>query len=571
MPHIDINRILNESPKKRLIIGNEKLKQNFTEEAASTYKDIYKDQPLSFIIENSRLIFSEPYFGTSFYENAILGDKEYCIFNEYGKEKEKVDEFIKENGENMSSEQLAIYTDLASKINQKISSNRNTIFLSKYATEKTGNEDFEIKLADALYEFANHDGDLNKVTSLMESIEDPTSFFVYAPYAGAITEDASIFGNGFNKFYNESSEEIHGEELKTVIETVCTLSKLTADKAYEEAVKKIPSRVNRDTVLAIASESVSNIINDLETEHVQESEIDSFYSSPVSAVNNLFENEFEYEFAKDENTEFKNQRLNLQKALLESALEFVTYEYQTANDTNEEIQGYTLFDENVSIEEAFKILNDKYTLVKESLGIVEEETEENEEEKEDDQHYGVDQSKKAKAPKPKNLANKVQFKAMDAEAKQMKKMSTAKQKGQEVKNAVKAVSKLPENVIKDIKDQIHKTDEADSERRKKYMVEPGFRKKAFRNLKLAILYGGAAQIKLALVPFTAFCRHLSKEKDRRVRNELINEIETEIKICDEKINDANSAGDNQEKYKLMRIKAKLEQERLRVKTNSKYV
>ena len=568
MPYIDINRILNESPKKRLIIGNEKLKQNFTEEAALVYKDIYKDQPLSFIIENSRLIFSEPYFGTAFYENAILGDNEYCIFNEYGKEKEKVDEFIKENGENMSSEQLNIYTDLASKINQKISSNRNTIFLSKYATEKTENKDFEIKLADALYEFVNHDGDLDKVTSLMESIEDPTSFFVYAPYAGAITEDASIFGNGFNKFYKESYEEIHDEELKTIIETVCTLSKLTADKAYTEAVKKIPSKVNKDTVLALASESVSNIIKDLETEYVQESEIDSFYSSPVSAVNNLFENEFEYEFAKEENTEFKNQRLNLQKVLLESALKFVTYEYQTVNDTSEEIQGYNLFDENVSVEDAFKILNDKYTLVKESLGIIEEEAEE---EKEDDEHYGVDQSKKAKAPKPKNLANKIQFKAMDAEAKQMKKMSTAKQKGQEIKNAVKAVSKLPENVIKDIKDQIHKSDEADSDRRKKYMVEPGFRKKAFRNLKLAMLYGAAAQIKLALVPVTAFCRHLSKEKDRRVRNELINELETEIKICEEKINDANSAGDNQEKYKLMRIKAKLEQEKLRVKTNSKYV
>ena len=375
MPYIDINRILNESPKKRLIIGNEKLKQNFTKEAASAYKDIYKDQPLSFIIENSRLIFSEPYFGTAFYENAILGDNEYCIFNEYGKEKEKVDEFIKENGENMPSEQLNIYTDLASKINQKISSNRNTIFLSKYATEKTENKDFEIKLADALYEFVNHDGDLDKVTSLMESIEDPTSFFVYAPYAGAITEDASIFGNGFNKFYKESYEEIHDEELKTIIETVCTLSKLTADKAYTEAVKKIPSKVNKDTVLALASESVSNIIKDLETEYVQESEIDSFYSSPVSAVNNLFENEFEYEFAKEENTEFKNQRLNLQKVLLESALKFVTYEYQTVNDTSEEIQGYNLFDENVSVEDAFKILNDKYTLVKESLGIIEEETE----------------------------------------------------------------------------------------------------------------------------------------------------------------------------------------------------
>ena len=180
-------------------------------------------------------------------------------------------------------------------------------------------------------------------------------------------------------------------------------------------------------------------------------------------------------------------------------------------------------------------------------------------------------SKKVKAPEAKNLANKVQFKAMDAEAKQMKKMAEKKQKGQEVKNAVKAVTNLPKNVINGIKDQIKKVDEKDTQRRKNYMTEPGFRKKAFRNLKLALLYGGAASIKLALVPVTGVFRHFSKQKDRRVRNELINEIDTNIKICDEKISDANATGDNKAKYQLMRVKSELERERLRVRTNSKYI
>ena len=103
------------------------------------------------------------------------------------------------------------------------------------------------------------------------------------------------------------------------------------------------------------------------------------------------------------------------------------------------------------------------------------------------------------------------------------------------------------------------------------MVEPGFRKKAFRNLKLALLYGGAAKARLAFVPVVALCRHFSKKKDRRIRNELLNEIKTELKICDEKINDASAAGDNKEKYQLMRIRSKLEAERLRVRTNSKYI
>jgi len=114
-------------------------------------------------------------------------------------------------------------------------------------------------------------------------------------------------------------------------------------------------------------------------------------------------------------------------------------------------------------------------------------------------------------------------------------------------------------------------DEARNDKRKEYMKAPGYRKKIFRNLKLALTYGTAAQISLALVPVTAFFRHLSKQTDRRLRNELMSELDVEIKVCDEKINDANGAGDNKEKYKLMRIKAELERERLRVRTNSKYI
>ena len=103
------------------------------------------------------------------------------------------------------------------------------------------------------------------------------------------------------------------------------------------------------------------------------------------------------------------------------------------------------------------------------------------------------------------------------------------------------------------------------------MTDPGFRKKSFHNLKMAIMYGTAVQINLALLPILLIIRHFSKDKDIRIRNELIREIETEIKVCEEKITDASSAGDNKEKYRLIRIKEKLLAELARVKSNSKYV
>ena len=51
------------------------------------------------------------------------------------------------------------------------------------------------------------------------------------------------------------------------------------------------------------------------------------------------------------------------------------------------------------------------------------------------------------------------------------------------------------------------------------------------------------------------------------KDQVLNEIETEIKIVDEKIEDAKSDASKQEKYALMRLKAKLESEHKRIKYN----
>lgn len=177
----------------------------------------------------------------------------------------------------------------------------------------------------------------------------------------------------------------------------------------------------------------------------------------------------------------------------------------------------------------------------------------------------------SKAPKAKNVANSIQYKAMDAEAKQMALFGKVARTGQDVVNAGKAVMALPMNVVKEIKKVSDDLDKADDNRRKAFMTDPGFRKKSFHNLKMAIMYGTAVQINLALLPILLIIRHFSKDKDIRIRNELIREIETEIKVCEEKITDASSAGDNKEKYRLIRIKEKLLAELARVKSNSKYV
>ena len=102
-------------------------------------------------------------------------------------------------------------------------------------------------------------------------------------------------------------------------------------------------------------------------------------------------------------------------------------------------------------------------------------------------------------------------------------------------------------------------------------MKPGYRKVIFHKFKTALLYYGAATASIAYLPVAMVARRFSKLKSKRMRNELARELETEIKVCEEKINDARAKDDKQETYRLMRIRDKLENDRLRVRVNSKYI
>ena len=193
-------------------------------------------------------------------------------------------------------------------------------------------------------------------------------------------------------------------------------------------------------------------------------------------------------------------------------------------------------------------------------------------EKKDEIKDKFDGKKKDKVEKPKeDLPTKIQNKALDKAAKSSEKAAERDEKNQKLKNAANAVAEQPKKVVGDIQKTIDEFDKMDDNRRKEFLLKPGYRHKIFKNFKVALMYGAAAQMKLSFVPILMVFRHLSKTKDKRIRNELSMELENEIKICEEKINDANSAGDNDKKYQLMRIRDKLNAERTRVRLNSKYV
>lgn len=190
----------------------------------------------------------------------------------------------------------------------------------------------------------------------------------------------------------------------------------------------------------------------------------------------------------------------------------------------------------------------------------------------DDTSDGGEKSSPATAQKPHHdLATRVQNKALDYAAKDSEKAAKSAEERQKFKNAANAISQKPKRTISGLQEFVSNFDKWDENRRKKFMLKPGFRHKIFKHMRNALMLGVAANVKLAYIPMMGLIAHVSRMKDDRIRTELTRELENEIKICEEKINDANSDGDKKSKYELMRIKDKLEAEKVRVKINSKYI
>ncbi len=614
MAYLDTDKILNGSPKKRLIIGYNELKKDFNESTAQKYSELYMNQPLSFILENSRMIFAEPFYGYEFYSDIITGDEELCMFPKYEVELEKINRYIDENRDNMDPAQLKMYTDLRDKLVNKMNECKNTTIIAQRVDDKTPEIEDKVsnKISNALFDYKMglKENNNNKCKEAKEELDtvfrnsDKETNLTYAPFVNKAIPNSSASGIAISKIEGNATNDPATRINESVI-----VSKLFADKAYQEAVSNIPKAMDRIVFTELANENIIEQLDEIITERVNS--VETYYASPNSAVNNIFDDEIDEELFREDNNNYKRERYGIRLEVLEYVRDIITSEYQICDDINAPITGFSFFNENTSIEDAFRIINEMCNDTAEFAGIVTEKPVGDDEDVTDDDIDSMDKeindddgdeskksnaseheseknnvndksddtssspirslSGKSEAPETKNLANKVQFKAMDAEVKQNKARAVAKQKGQEVKNAAKAVTQLPKNVMNDVKDQIAKIDKADDDRRMKYMSEPGFRKKALRNLRLATLYGGAARVNLALIPVIQICRHFSKKKDARIRNQLVRDIDTEIKITDEKINDASSNGDNAEKYKLMRIKSALEAERVRVRMNSKYV
>ena len=568
---IDIERIINGTPDKRIVNAYNTLKNDYTEENAGRYKEVYSNEPISSILDNAEIIFSEPYFGTKFFIDLV--NSPWAIwFTRYEDIYSKISNFYDTYATKMNEVQKENLAKLQDAMHSKLIESGNVINYAYYIRDNIGN--IESDLLDAVSE----EKTMVVEDTIIENIDNIIVLFTYLPYVANVFHPETLDKIAEHLLVAcDINNDFDNDMWSTYIECVIMANKLSKDKGWLEAVhNNINNRSLRQLLREFINTDLNEVISNMNIKRVKSV---PHHVSIESAIDDQLLNMEFGDMNFEENSITKKGFDDYTRIAFEKTSEHIGIEYSYTNNTESTIEGYSLFRESCSLDDAYTYIS----------AFVEAEETNFEVDNKDNREYLASTAKtpktkesnsgssrdyvatNSKAPKAKNVANSIQYKAMDAEAKQMALFGKVARTGQDVVNAGKAVMALPMNVVKEIKKVSDDLDKADDNRRKAFMTDPGFRKKSFHNLKMAIMYGTAVQINLALLPILLIIRHFSKDKDIRIRNELIREIETEIKVCEEKITDASSAGDNKEKYRLIRIKEKLLAELARVKSNSKYV
>jgi hypothetical protein len=135
----------------------------------------------------------------------------------------------------------------------------------------------------------------------------------------------------------------------------------------------------------------------------------------------------------------------------------------------------------------------------------------------------------------------------------------ARKSADNAKRVTVVAKKIPGNIDALINNTFGKLKDMDQAERRNKILAGGFKVKIYRLLKLATTTGLATLVHPALGAL-AFLTSIATDAklDNDARKRILNELENELQLVNEKIEDARGAGDKQKKYQLMRIKQRLE-------------
>lgn len=639
MSELNMERILNGTLHKRLTNKYNEMKQSgLTEESVNEYRALYANEPLSSVLQESELIFREPMEGLKFFESVVCDHK--IPPYEYRNQRNKLSEFIEDNGGLMPVEQKQMYQDTLDKLDSTISSKENLITLGS-SNISDDNKTVVGNLYDSVY---MKDCDVrSEVDTALSKLDDNIPLQVSCSADILSSEDPNYMSKKLYDIKGMVSGSCEDDSIhKTLTESMTCWKYVLGDKAIQEAVSSAVNPNLKIIVEDVSNQNYRNILNGIFTK--EETNFDPMFTSTEEVVMRMYSDDTFYEMYEDDS--MITRVVDAQTALnvVESASSVVYAEYLYGNE-NDNTRCKSVLEmagvESMTVKEAMDYLVEKTTdlseivetgmdtddsesffeftqrgeatpTVRKSAGNLREGMfdntskrkssassldDEDEDDDEDDEEdikkstkivnkdaspkYSRERESGGRKPKlaDKSATRKIQDKAMDFDAKMQKRSEGIKKGATEVKNAVKSVLRIPSNIANGVVSKCKEWNQMSDEKKKEKILEPGYRSEIFKTARSLLMYGAIWQFSKIQAILFFIIRHTlmhplnkaNKAKMKRLRNELTHELDTEIQVTEEKISDASNAGDQKQKYELMRIKRKLEAEKLRVQTNSKYI
>lgn len=626
MPILDTEKIINGTDSKKLFHAYENLKNQYSDEMAKNYRSCYVGKPISFLISNARYIIPEAQFGLPF----MMWNTLNCPITYRGlmTVKDCIKDYCNENKTRIHPNLLVKYQDACSKLEDELV-RRNGEGIIENSKDIEGEKEFVDNLYSEVCNYRVECGD-EEAVKMFDSYTPYKRFddfkeyskncphilkVVYlTPYAKEIGMEGELC-NSYNAILDESCEGCNAKAKNLV--SCESVQELALSQRFTESVSNF-TNINLRCVAngLINADITSEILSAFK--EAAENTINPVYTDNRSAVNAIMEESVFDEVYKEDRQQLKSELLSLKKAVYEKVLDFTmnTYEVLEETDIFPETKLFTMIKESMGVVDEITV-GDALKLIVEAVSEIEveeksffEATEDGsanrviqknhpmfrENEKKSNSSPTLEEEDATEIPKsarvasrdlpdssnpnatnskpkkPKNgILTNIQNKAMDIHKGSRMAAAKLRKAGTNVKNAGKAVLKIPAGLVESLKRTAKSFDEMDDNARKQYMLQPGYRKRVFKNIRVAATYGLAAHVSALLVPITWLARRLSKEKNKRLRNEFSMELETEIKVCEAKIEDANGNGDQEQKYRLIRLRDQLAREKERVATNGKYI
>ena len=307
--------IFNSSPTKVLINQYNTLKDDYNKFNAIKYKENYKDQPLSFILNNSRYIFSEPICGYPFYNDIIC--KNNLPLYRLDSEISKVNDYLNTYGKGMDDGQKALYDKLLSNLNEIRNSKENCLNI---ANNTTVNPEAVDPYYDALYVViktndASKLDDLKKLDIYKLPLTDAINLLINVP---------QLYPDLF-KYLKDAYVEYPAspEDYRLNSYTVNILKRLFKDKYYYDRINLCPNTNLRAFMTDLANSDESEVIESFSESKVSLEFFSHDYISPSSLVNQIYEESlYDEALHEDYNNEIKLYTLMCERAILETNLAF---------------------------------------------------------------------------------------------------------------------------------------------------------------------------------------------------------------------------------------------------------